>query len=384
MPHASEHPCAPDLPPSRGVHRPGLAWLIALAAGCSDGAPAGPVPAVPVPRSAEPTAPPPQVSAEAREQALEALRRGTELFRAQMDPEQALEELRRAVALDPGNAEAHEMQGKVLLYLSSVWFGTRTLDRTRLAQAIASLERADELRPEAASAYWLGHALGLLGETERAVEALELALERDPAHGLAHKQLGLLFAADGRGEQAKEHLLEARALLPQDDEVLFHYGLELEADGDLAGARAAYEAAIAIHPARPGLYSRLTVVCERLGDGPAAARASEEFHRWSQFGERLREATLRAEAAPEDPEACLGLGLLYREAGMHDSALTWSGRALTADPANLAARLLRAEALVSLGRGEEAEVECQRILETEPGNEAAAALLRRARGEERP
>lgn len=274
----------------------------------------------------------------AQAEARSAHQAGRALFLKQ-DLPAAERELRRALELDPGLTAAHLTLGQVLLGLSSVWFGTPTVVRERLDEAVRELELARARAPESVeAAYWLGFALAHGGRTAEAIPALERALELDPDHGPALKQLGLLHASEGRSERAKEYLLAAAERLPKDDEVRFQYGLQLEGDGDLAGARQAYEQAITLHPARPGLYSRLAVVCERLGDAAGAARASADYQTWTEFGKRLNAALRQAQEAPSDACALGRVGALYREAGMPEAAASWFQRVLELDPANAEAR----------------------------------------------
>jgi tetratricopeptide (TPR) repeat protein len=334
-----------------------------------------------------------------REEALAALQAGRALFQKN-DPLNAAAELRRAVRLDPGLVEAQQMLGKVLLDLSSVWFGTPTHNRELVGEAIQAFRTANELEPgNVKHAFWLGYALILGDEPAEGARVLRRAVELDPAHGLSWKQLGLLQAAEGESQLAKASLARAMELLPGDDEVLFHYGMQLEAEDDLQGARECYEKASRINPANPGVYSRLVAVCERLGDAEGATKAAADFATWKEFGRRLKEATLRVEQSA-DAAAMVDLGMLYREAKMTEPALDWFRRACNSDPGSIdeikrriagdldsrdvATRLELAELLLELGRAQDVIAACGEIEVVDPGNEAAKRLLRRAQGEQRP
>ncbi len=349
-------------------------------------------------------------SPEAKAEAIAALHAGRALF-LKNEPLAAAEELRRAVRLDPDNAEAHLTLGKALLDLSSVLFGTPTWNQETLTEVVGVLQRANELEPQnaapeaiqrhrVAAAFWLGYALLLKERTPEAIAEFERTVQLDPHHGHAWKQLGLVHEKEGDVERAMKALLEAQRALPEDDEVLFHIGMLREGDDDLEGAREAYAGATRLNPANPGPYSRLAAVCERLGDEEGAARASQDFAAWSGYGKRLKEATQRVEVAKDDSLAMVELAKVYAEAQMKVPALTWFRRAQNADPAganaridaalrevesqlepaNVAGRLTLAELLLELGLADEARARCRAILEIDPGNDAARAALERTEG----
>ena len=273
------------------------------------------------------------------DQALAAFQQGRQHIR-QLEPEKAADEFRRAIRLDPGLAEAQFALGKVLVYFSDVVVGTRTRDLQVLEEGIAVLKQASVSMPESAKcAYWTGYALSLRGKNEEAVEYLSKALELDPTHGLAHKELALIHAQAGEAELAKEHLGEAIRCLPNDADVWLQYGMQLEADEDLRGAREAYERSVGLNRAVPSPHARLAAVLQRLGDRAGAAQAAREFEAWSEHGRQLNERLRLANARPDDSQALLEVGQTYCSAGQYDLALGWIHRSLDVDPSNWAAHL---------------------------------------------
>lgn len=279
--------------------------------------------------------------------AKEAFARAREAFLAE-DHVQAAEELRRAVALAPDWADARIALGKLLFTLCSVRFSTATFDRGCLDQAIAELERACALAPRSAeAAYWTGRALEKVPRVPEALVRFEAVLSIDPRHGLALKELGLLYAQEGDVTRAKDYLTRARDLLPKDNEVLFQLGMLLESEEDLEAAKAAFLRAVELNPAHPGPLTRLAWVYRRQGDEAAAARTEQVLAQCKEFGKRLTQANQLYEANRRDSGACLAVAALYDEVGMSATARGWAEKALRLDRNNRAA----SELLEKLGAG---------------------------------
>lgn len=301
-----------------------LALLVALAPACHDetGSTLPPTPAPAAARAAEPP------SKEARE----AFAKGRQLFAVEK-PFEAIEQIQRAVELAPGWAEAHLALGKLLVTYSDVRFSTATIDRNRLGQAIGELEAACALAPDdVEAAYWAGHALRKADRNAEAAKRFESVLARRPDHGLAAKELGLLYAAEGDARRALPALQRALELLPKDDEILFQLGMQLESEERLEEARDAYLAAAALNTGHPGPRSCLIRIYGLLGDQPASERMKAEFDRCRAFGKRITAASQHFDENSRDPAACMGLAQLYDEIGMVDAAASWAERARRLDP----------------------------------------------------
>ncbi len=269
---------------------------------------------------------------------------------------EAADAFRRAVSLDAGFSEAHFALGRLLLYLSDVVFGTETRDPELLEEGVAALKKASELEPTSAEyAYWAGHAFFLQGKREEAIERLHAALALDSGYALAVKELALVHADAGEAVLARDYFEKAVALLPDDPGLWFQYGIQLEGDEDVAGARGAYERAIELDWTVPSPYTKLAVVLERLGDTAGAKKAIEEFERWSEYGRAHKELIKIAKADPKDAEAQLQVALHLVEARRHEYALPWFARALEADPATAGAHLHSAKILHAEGRIDEAQ-----------------------------
>lgn len=245
-------------------------------------------------------------------------------------PEQALAWLREAVACDAGSARAHAA-------------------RARVAAARGESAEAEEA---AARALELAAATGDLAREERLAAALVGAR-----------------AACARGalEAAARFTTTARAVDPSSPEALAVEGEVLLAIGELAGARRALEARLALaegapDPARPRLLVSLGVALEAAGEADAAL---------ARFEEALA-------LDPDCDDARAGVVRRLEHAGRLDEALAgrlaWAERAA---PARRAEQLVRAAELELARAGDDAAAErhLRAALEADPSHAGAALLL---------
>jgi tetratricopeptide (TPR) repeat protein len=274
----------------------------------------------------------------------------------QGQPEQAAIDLRRAIELDPERAGAHFKLGKLLVYLSDVVVGTPTRNYPLLEEGSTALRTASEIEPRNAEyAYWAGSTEALLGRSTEAIRFLRRALDLDPTHGPACKRLAGVHADAGETELAVEWYEKAIRFLPEDADAWFRYGVQLETEEDVQGAREAYERALDIDWTVPRYHSKLATVLQRLGDVEGATREANECSEWAEFGRELRERLNEAEASPDDMEALIAVGELYRSARRYKTGLVWLRRALALDPSNERARSAVADTLAEQGSTDEGE-----------------------------
>ena len=105
----------------------------------------------------------------------------------------AIETERRAIAINPGLADAHR------------WLGLSLLTLGRYDEAIEAIKEAARLEPGDANvylalgrAYWIGK-----GQLDAGITYLERAAAINPELGYAHLQLGLLYALRGDYDEAE-------------------------------------------------------------------------------------------------------------------------------------------------------------------------------------
>jgi Tfp pilus assembly protein PilF len=211
----------------------------------------------------------------------------------------------------------------------------------------------------------LGYAYALDRDNNGALYWLREAVRREPADGEAHLVMAAVLEASGRTAEAQRERDLARLL------------------GTIADAPGVPKD---LERLRTDLVTGTLGAPERLITNPAQREQQElsAFH--LDRGQRLfdqqqdREAALELRRAiylsPYLPEAHLLLGRIYQRAGRVPEAIDafrisiWSRE-------TAAARLALAEALVENGQREEARIEIGRVLELEPDNAAAKALLDR-------
>jgi DNA-binding winged helix-turn-helix (wHTH) protein/Flp pilus assembly protein TadD len=116
---------------------------------------------------------------------------------------QALKDLRRAIALDPGSGPAHE------------WYGIALLEKGNVAAAYAELDKAAQLDPlSVATTAWLGTAAYLERRYGDAIAYARETLDLSPERSDAYETLGLSYEALGdesRAERAFTALAETCA-----------------------------------------------------------------------------------------------------------------------------------------------------------------------------
>jgi DNA-binding winged helix-turn-helix (wHTH) protein/Flp pilus assembly protein TadD len=106
----------------------------------------------------------------------------------------ALTDLRRAIALDPGNGTAHE------------WYGTALLQQGRLGEAYAELTTAAQLDPlSVATTAWLGMAAYYERRYHDAIVYARETLDLSPQRADAYETLGLAYQALGQPDRAREN-----------------------------------------------------------------------------------------------------------------------------------------------------------------------------------
>ncbi|MCZ6915311.1 MAG: tetratricopeptide repeat protein [Gemmatimonadetes bacterium] len=166
------------------------------------------------------------------------------------------------------------------------------LDHDRPEEALESIDEALALDPESNSVYRvLGRVQYELGEVEHAIESYQEALEIDDRDVWSMNNLGLLLIREDRYDEAVFPL--ARATLLRDDIAIFHnnLGIVLEQRGLPGSAETSFRTAVELDP----LHERAAVNLARVEgreDDPTVARFDveqasqkflEEIERWRAF-----------------------------------------------------------------------------------------------------
>jgi len=253
----------------------------------------------------------------------------------QIQGKDALPALRRAVALLPGEADAHNNLGVALQRAG------------QHAEAAACSRRALDINPEFVEAYRnLGHALHELKEYEPAAASFRRALQLRP-DSETQVNLGVTLRDLGQLEQALACFKEAGQIRPDSAIVQHHLASALLGLGQTDAAIAAYRHAIALDPHLVVALISLGNLLQRQGQSVEAA---------ALFGQAVA-------ARPNHAEAHNNLGVALRDLGRHADALAAFERAIACKADFAAAYSNRGSALLDLGRLDEAIASSRRAVE---------------------
>jgi len=233
----------------------------------------------------------------------------------------------RAQALAPRAVEWHYLDGVALQRLARHAEAVARFDdalrrspdylpaRAKLAEALldsGNLDRAEQLydglrgepAAEPVAEFGLGRIAAARERYDAAVGHLERAVALFPEFGAAHYTLALSYRALGRRDAAERALaqnarygprwpaiddpmLAAVIALRDDAETTFQRGLKLVEAGDVPGAIAAHEAALARDPSIAQAHANLISLYGRLHDW---AKAEQHYHAVVDLGYNLGDA----------------------------------------------------------------------------------------------
>ncbi|HEY0567670.1 MAG TPA: adenylate/guanylate cyclase domain-containing protein [Xanthobacteraceae bacterium] len=134
--------------------------------------------------------------------------------RTQADAEGARTLLSRAVAIDPGYAQAHSLLAFITALSVQLGWAPREPTLTRASEAAQKALALDPDEPWAHAGR--GFVLVLRRRPEEAVREYEKALALNPSFAFVHTMLGAAACYLGRSEQAMEHIDHAERLSPRD------------------------------------------------------------------------------------------------------------------------------------------------------------------------
>jgi Flp pilus assembly protein TadD len=279
-------------------------------------------------------------------------------------------------------------QEDVFLYLTR---GMLALKQDKAGDAIASLTKAARLDPERAEAWnRLGAAYMLGAEPERAVEPFRHATRLAPKNAQYYIDLAQALGGSKQYEEATKAMQTAVQLAPQnaDYPVLLAlgkaYAARTEAQykecaaalkdilwtrpndpklrtmlagvhmrfGRFAEARKELEQCVVLDPQNSPNWHSLALVCERLGDKPAAAAALARFY--AIMERQMRAADLKKTALlhKDDVPTLLRVADAFADMGKNVDASVALSRAVSLRPndAQIAKKLRAVQAKLDAGQ----------------------------------
>jgi tetratricopeptide (TPR) repeat protein len=310
---------------------------------------------------------------------------------------EAAERLRVATKISPENKPAR-------VKLADALFEAGNVEESRRLFEALTADSATELIGQ----FGLGRIAALEKRHEEAVERLERAVAQFPEWGSAYYALALSYRALGRREEAARALelhakygpawpalddpvLATVAALRDDGRALLQRGIALAARGDLAGAIAAHEAALAKDPNQPQAHANLISLYgrqkewakaemhyrEALRFGGEAADAHYDYgvllglqEKWEPAADAYRKAIA---ANPLHARAHNNLGDVLERQRQFEAALESYRRACEAQPLFRLARMNAGRMLMALGRDAEAVTELEKSVD--PRDAEAARYL---------
>jgi tetratricopeptide (TPR) repeat protein len=230
----------------------------------------------------------------------------------------AISDARRAIELDPADAEAHVTLGEALL------------KKGFKAEGLAQYDQALQIEPGNPIAHNnLGNVLLKEGRVDEAIIHYRAALKSRPDSPKAHGNLGEAYLLKGRLDEAVAQLDEALASDPLDAGANANLGIALAQEGHVDAAISQFRRALDIDP---GFFIAHT----NLGNALLQSGRTDEAI--AQYAKAL-------ELEPNSPSAHNNLGYGLLQAGRLDEAIAQFRAALSIDPGNAGASRNLAEAL---------------------------------------
>ncbi|MBI3837823.1 MAG: tetratricopeptide repeat protein [Planctomycetia bacterium] len=297
--------------------------------------------------------------------------------------------------------------------------------RALVQMALSDLEQTLAIDSEQAQAqYLIGRLYAHLGESEKALKALDKAvsltehepaarskalvlranLKKDPAERLADydqaiklsphdadvlRFRGMFHLTQNHFEPAIADLDAAIGLDPKDADTYEARGIAQSLAQKYDEAMESFNKAIELEPNSPAAYTHRARVRAIKGDAPAALQDVEQALKLQpgsvqalqlhamllgsagKFEQALADLNVLRQAMPDNSEVLLQIALLYQANKQPQKAVATYGDVLLADPNNASALRGRADAFLSVGKQADAIHDYEDALKGDPNNSGA-------------
>jgi tetratricopeptide (TPR) repeat protein len=263
--------------------------------------------------------------------------------------------------------------------------GVVALQQGQPQQAVELIGRAIAVNPSVAACHAnLAEAYRALGQPERAAGCCQVALRLQPHYPEAANNLGLAWLAQGKAEAAVSQFREALRLKPGVAMIHNNLGNALRLLGDKTQALAQFQQALAIDPGLAEAHSNLGQLLLELHRLPEAAHHCRAAVRlWPTFPEAHNNLgnVLREQGRLGDAKACYAealrlnpdlamtynnIGQAVQEEGKLDDAVTWYQQGLRLEPASARIHCNLASALEEQEKHADALAAYRHALELDP------------------
>jgi tetratricopeptide (TPR) repeat protein len=262
--------------------------------------------------------------------------------------QEAIEEWKKAIALNPEEDKAHNSLGLLLTQAG------------RFEEALTEFERTKTLNPEFRGIHSnTGVALTGLGRYEEAAREFETALQLEPDSTETHNHYGRLLLQQGRMDDAIAHFRKVLETTPDHPTAHNNMGFALASLGKMAEAEAELRKSIAVDPSNAEAHNFLGLV---LVGKKEMAGAEAEFRK-------------AIESDPNYPGVHYNLGRALMEAGRLPEAAAELEKAVAADPGNAEARTRLGYALMPQRRVDEAITHFEAAVKLDPNSAEAHFYL---------
>jgi tetratricopeptide (TPR) repeat protein len=283
--------------------------------------------------------------------------------------------------LEPRNAQALQL------------LGTISLQQGDYRGAIDLIRRAMVVQPGQAEFHVnLGVALVGAGRGHEAVDEYRKAIALRPELGVAHNHLGVALQSVSRLEEAVAAFRTAVELLPQDARVHYNLACALEATRQWDAAIESYERAMAIDPRlAEGWHNLATARLSRGREDDAAAAVGAlqqslalrpnhaktlanlacAFRRSGKFSDGIDAARRSLELKPDLVDGLTNLSFCLTDAGQLEEALSVARRGVEIAPREAEVHLALGYALKALDRLEESIAAHEKAIDLDPDNAEA-------------
>jgi tetratricopeptide (TPR) repeat protein len=259
-------------------------------------------------------------------------------------------------------------------YLASV--GLIALGAAALYRLCNRSRRGDEadgsklstLNPQLSTLLWLlPVVLGVLTWQQAGIYRNAEGLWRDtlaknPTCGMAHNNLGLLLADQGKKEEAESHYRRALEIDPDHQEALNNLGLIFIRKGLVSEAADRFRRALQLRPNDPKALVNMGNVLLTQG------RVDEAMQHFDK--------SLRIDSY--SPEAWVNMGTALAGQKRYTEAISYFKMAARLEPNNADNEINLGDALIELGNPDEAAIHLSRAVQQNPGDAKAHGDLARA------